>query len=345
MALIDVEALLAPLSDDAPCGSDLEYDADFLALDEAAKGKAEQQFGDTIIPGEEPDWRQMQSLASSLFERTRDVRVAVHLLRAATRLQGVRAAAEGLQLIQGLLERHWDHVHPMLDADDDNDPTMRLNALAPLVDGDTFLRDLRAASTGGRMGVRGRDLELAFGKGQPPEGEEFMPAMGVVQALTDASAQDPGLCDALIGMVDTVAAIDSLVTAKATVTGPEFRPLRLIAQAFRDAAQQAMGGQAGEAGAEGEGGSGEWAQDGSAPAGGMAVPGGLGALRTRQDAIQALEKVCEWIEHNEPSNPAPLLIRRAQRLINMSFMDILKDLVPDSVDQMSKLAGIPNDQY
>ncbi len=343
MALIDVDAYLVPLSEGEPCGPDLEYDATFLALEEAAKGKPEQQFGDTIIAGEDPDWRQMQSLSRELMDRTRDIRVAVQLLRASTRLQGLRAAAEGLQLIHGLLSQHWDHVHPKLDADDDNDPTMRLNALAPLVDGDSFLADLRKATTGGRVSVSGRDLELAFGKGQPPEGESFVPAPGVVQALTDAEGNDNGLLEALAGMVDTAAAIDAIVTDKATVSGPEFRPLRLILQAIRDAARQAQGGAVGaEGGAEAAADGGE---SGGVSGGGMVVQGGLGALRNRQDAIQALEKVCEWIELNEPSNPAPLLIRRAQRLINMNFLDIIKDLVPDGVDQITKLAGIPNDQY
>jgi type VI secretion system protein ImpA len=63
MALIDVDALLAPVSEDAPCGPDLEYDAEFLALEDAARGKAEQQFGDTIIPAEDPDWRKVQQLS------------------------------------------------------------------------------------------------------------------------------------------------------------------------------------------------------------------------------------------------------------------------------------------
>ena len=65
----------------------------------------------------------------------------------------------------------------------------------------------------------------------------------------------------------------------------------------------------------------------------------------RDDAVRALEKVCEWIELNEPSNPAPLLIRRAQRLMSKNFMDIIRDLVPDGVDTIAKLAGVPSDQY
>ena len=342
MALIDVDALLAPVSESEPCGPDLEYDSAFLALEEAARSKPEQQFGDTIIPAEEPDWRKVQTLSSELIGRTKDLRVAVHLLRSSTRLQGLVAAADGLRLISSLLSQYWDHVHPKLDADDDNDPTMRLNALAPLVDGAGFLYDIRKSSlTAGRSAVTGREFELASGKVQPIAGETVLPLAGIVQAIKDGASQQPGLIEALSGLVDTVNAIDAVISEKASISGPEFRPLRVLLQFISDAARQASGAGATDAAAAGEGG------DASATGGAalLAVAGPSGVMRNRDDAVQALEKVCEWIELNEPSNPAPLLIRRAQRLMSKNFMDIIRDLVPDGVDQIAKLAGVPNDQY
>jgi type VI secretion system protein ImpA len=341
MALIDVDALLAPVSESQPGGPDLEYDADFLALEDAARGKAEQQFGDTIIAAEEPDWRKVQSLALALLARSKDLRVAMHLLRASTQLQGLPAAADGLQLLHGLLSQHWDHVHPLLDADDNNDPTMRLNALAPLADAQAFLADVRKASLiSGRAGVCGRDFELSAGKAQPHEGESVIPPSGLVQALLDAEAAQPGVGAALSGMAATVSAIDTLINERASFSGPDFRPLRLLLQTISDVASQAgaatSGAQADQAGDA----SAVQAEGGASPA--VAAP--AGALRTREDAIAALDKVCDWLERNEPSNPAPMLIRRAQRLINMNFLDILREIVPDGVDQFAKLAGVPADQ-
>jgi type VI secretion system protein ImpA len=67
---------------------------------------------------------------------------------------------------------------------------------------------------------------------------------------------------------------------------------------------------------------------------------GLGALRSREDVKRVLEQVCEYLEKVEPSNPAPLLIRRARRLLDLSFIDIMKDLAPDAFGQIEKLAGI-----
>jgi len=60
----------------------------------------------------------------------------------------------------------------------------------------------------------------------------------------------------------------------------------------------------------------------------------------RDDVVRTIDKLCEWIERNEPSNPAPLFLRRGQRLMTMSFVDIVKDLMPDGLDQLEKLAGI-----
>jgi type VI secretion system protein ImpA len=341
MAFIDVDALLAPVSESDPCGPDLEYDGAFLALEEAARGKAEQQFGDTIIPAEEPDWRTVQESATALLARSKDVRLAVHLVRAATRLQGLGAAAEGLRLVHSLLAQYWDTVHPMLDASDNNDPTMRLNALAPLVDSQAFLLDVRRANLlTSRGGITGRDFELASGKAQPSEGETSIPLAGLMQALAEAESQQSGLLGTLAGMSATVAAIDSVVNERASISGPEFRPLKLLTQIISDAARQAQGAEtATESSSAGSAGGAE--ATGSGP---MAVAAPAGALRSREDVVQALEKVCQWIELNEPSNPAPLLIRRAQRLMSKNFMDIIRDLVPDGVDQIAKLAGVPADQ-
>ena len=65
-----------------------------------------------------------------------------------------------------------------------------------------------------------------------------------------------------------------------------------------------------------------------------------GAIATRDDVVRTLDKLCEWFERNEPSNPAPLLLRRAQRLMSKSFIDIVRDLAPDGLTQIERLAGV-----
>lgn len=332
MTALELEPLLSPLADDAPCGADLEYDPAFLALQEAGAGKPEQQYGDTVIPAQEPDWARVDEQARQLAARTRDLRLAVWLVRSGARLTGLSGAVRGLQLVHALVERHWDHLHPQLDAGDNNDPTARVNALMPLLHAGAGLADLRAASlTGQRGALTVRDLELALGRADPDPGEAVPSEEGVLEGVAAALAESPEiapLMQAGPAAVDALAA--SLDTRLASGQLLDFAPLKLLLQCVAEAGRRAAGGAA----ADGAG--------GAAPgviATTSASAGAVGAIASREDAIRALERACEWIERNEPSNPAPLLIRRSQRLMRKNFIDIVRDLLPDGLDQIEKLAG------
>lgn len=342
MSDINVDAFLAPVNDTAPCGEDLEYDPVFLVLEEAARGKPEQQFGDTVIAAEEPDWRAMREQAVALFQRTRDLRVAIHLLRANTRLNGFPGFASGIKLLRGLVEQHWDTVYPQLDASDNNDPTMRLNALTPLADPTgmladpgNVLADLRQAVVGSaRDGLTVRQFELGLGKAEPNSNESAPSAAGVADALSAASQQFPGLLDQLVGVHADVRAIESVIDAKVgAANGPQLRQLRVLTQHLAQAAEAQRGGA-------------DLSSDGAVAEGGAAPAvrqSGSGAINNRDDAIKALDRVCEWIGRNEPTNPAPLLIRRAQRLMGKSFLEIIRDLAPDGLKDVERIAGVDSE--
>jgi len=64
-----------------------------------------------------------------------------------------------------------------------------------------------------------------------------------------------------------------------------------------------------------------------------------GIVNSRSDVIRALDRVCEYYSAHEPSSPVPLLLRRAQRLVEKSFMEILEDMVPDGVSQARIVSG------
>jgi type VI secretion system protein ImpA len=236
----------------------------------------------------------------------------------------------GLQLVRGLLERHWEHVHPQLDAGDNNDPTARVNALMPLLHLGAGLADLRAASlTGKRGGVSVRDIELALGHAEPLRGEAVPTEDGVLQGVSAAIGQSAGLAPLMQAGHDAVQGISAVLEQRLEPTqSPEFAPLKKLLQRVAEAARRATGSAA-------------VVVDGAAGDAAPKAPA-AGTITSREDAIRALERVCEWIERNEPSNPAPLLIRRSQRLMTKNFIDIIRDLVPDGLNQIEKLAGTVN---
>ena len=139
---------------------------------------------------------------------------------------------------------------------------------------------------------------------------------------------DGALYERLQSVHEAASSIDRTVSQRAGIAGPDFKPLLNITQALATAAATAKGELNLASAAKGD----EAAGIGSA----AAPPGAIGS---REDAVRVLGAVCEWIERQEPSNPAPLLIRRAQRLMSKSFVDLVRDLAPEGLTQLERLVG------
>jgi len=334
-----VEALLTPIGEASPCGDDLEYDAAFTALAASSQGKPEQQFGDTVIPAVEPEWRDVAEQSDAILRRSKDVRAAVLLLRASTRLQGVVGFIAGLQLLTGLFDRFWDGIHPTLDADDDNDPTMRLNALAPLWDENMVLRDLYDAQVGVAPGVgqiRVRDIAIAHGALNAVGGEATYSMSQIQGGLEAIQAHQP---ERLQAAMEVPALVEKLQALLVDRTGRSdainFGALRAIGRVLAKACGAASGvADAGEASAADEGTASQGAGDGAARPAAM-----RGEIQNRQDALQMLDRVIRYLEQAEPGNPAPLLIERAKKLIGVSFLEIMANLAPNAMDTIENVTG------
>jgi type VI secretion system protein ImpA len=332
--VFDVETLLAPISTEQPCGADLEYDPDMLALQQAAAGKPERAVGDTVIAAQEPEWREVASRSEALLRRTKHLGVAVQLARASCNQLGYVGAVQGLALLRGLVERHWDGVYPLLDSDDGS-ATMRLNTLASFtVADDGIARDfLHAMSYApldvslGRAGLRVRDLMLAFGAAKPENGESAPTGEAVAAALRDLLGKRADLAQSLQDGHAHAQAIKSVLDGRAPTETPDLSALVKLTQAVSNAAGKVQG-RAEREGAE-------------APAVSAAAAGTLavGALRTRDDCVRALDQVCDWFAKNEPSHPAPYVIQRAKKLVKMNFLEIIRDLAPDGMRQVEDVVG------
>jgi type VI secretion system protein ImpA len=215
MSQIDVDALLRAVDADAPCGPNLEYDPLFVALEQAVLGKPEVQYGATISAAVPPDWKIVGRMAADLLARSRDLRLAVHLLRASLALDGVNGFADGLRLIERLLDEQWQNVHPELDADDNMDPMLRLNSLAILADRATVLKEVKESALLLLPGLGPfslRTLEVSHGELAPPQGEAKIALASIELALADMDAATLGMvADALQRSFDSVRNIEVLL--------------------------------------------------------------------------------------------------------------------------------------
>ena len=328
---MEIETLLTAVSQDPPCGPDLGYDPDFMALEQAARGKREQQFGDTVIPSEEPDWADIKTRCEALFSRTKDLRVAMLLTRALSHSEGMEGLASGLLLIQNLLARYWDSVHPQLDTSEDHDPTMRFNALAPLADHDTVLRDVRAISfisTGKHGRTTVRDMLIALGKLPVPK--EDVPSRATLEEVIRAT-ENASIVQAARDALQAVNSIRAFLGEKVgDERAPDLEPLGDVLKAVVQLCDSALGvSEMLDRHAS------------KAPAAGVVAPVRSSAtINSREDVVRMLDTICEFMERTEPASPAPLLIRRAQRLMTKSFVEIIRDLAPESLNQIRQIAGL-----
>lgn len=339
MSAIDVEQFLSDLSADDPCGPDLEYDAAFLELTRIAQGRPAQEMGGQVIPGEEPDWREVRSRATSLLGRSRDLRAATLLTRALLRTDGLEGFADGLALLTGLIERHWAGVHPRLDPDDGNDPAIRVNTLLVLADRDLTLAALRSLPLAdsrrvGRYNLR--DHEIATGAlPTPAEG-------GADTATIDAAFLDMDVAllqataEAAARALDQLKALEAALDAQAGSASADFTAARgtLRAMSLLLTQQLARRG-VGEA-ADGEGAE---MTTGTDAGGGQSV----GGIRTREDVVRVLDQLCDWYQRTEPSSPVPLLLQRAKRLVTKNFVELMQDLSPGGMSELKTIAGLDPD--
>jgi len=345
--MIDVETLLLPLGADAPCGENLEYDPAFGELERSSIGKPEQQFGSTIIPAEEPNWREVLSQAVELAGRTKDLRVAVQLARADLATGGLQAFAKDLELIRGYVELYWETVHPQLDPDDGNDPVLRVNILESLCDTNATLRLLRqvplvSSRVMGRFNLR--DVAIADGEmpapadmTEPPDWNKINGAFSECP-LEEITANSQAVQSAIEHVIATEKAFSANVGSASGIS------LKLLLTDLKSAAkvysaQLAKRGVPDSANDAADRDAAETVNtDGSVSEAG-ASQRLSGQITSRDDVIMALDKVCEYYSAYEPSSPLPLLIQRCKRLVTANFLEIVRDILPDALPQAEAIRG------
>lgn len=345
---MDAESLLKPISDDAPSGDNLEYDPVFTDMELAAQPGEEQQMGDEIKAASDPDYREVRTKALEVLGRSHDLRAAVFLAEAILPLEGLAGFAQATSYIRGCLEQFWDTCHPELDEDDDNDPTMRINAIQNLAGQPGGLggpspvyRALRRTpltdSRGfGRFSLR--DIEVAEGQITPTEGEENIPdTASIAAAFQDSDAETlTALHAAASQAAEDVRAISAVFDDKTPGQGPELDALiKLLSSITRRLGEQAGGAVAVADGEEEET---ETASSGEGGGGASQAP--PGAITSPADVAAALDRIIAYYRRAEPSSPIPILLERAKRLVGADFLTIVRDMAPGGLTNVETIGGI-----
>jgi type VI secretion system protein ImpA len=117
--MLNLEQLLAPVSDDRPCGEDLAFSSEIDAIVRRARPTIRRW---SRAPGsptlKEADWKFVAKRCAQLIEkRSKDLQLAVWLAEAERQDQRLRGLADSLLLVASLCERYWDGLYPLPDED------------------------------------------------------------------------------------------------------------------------------------------------------------------------------------------------------------------------------------
>jgi len=337
--MADLLALSEDIAPDNPCGDYLEYDPDYLELVKNIQGKPEDPItGESAQP---PNWRDIQKASLAILQRSKDIQVLVYLLRALLNQEGVIGFRDGLSLLRGLLDKYWEPIHPVLDPEDDLDPTARVNILEELSNFDSVLRPLSLAplvdsKSAGRFSLR--DIHLATDKAELPD-DAVKPDIGLIKAaFLDAPAEQVAASyQAINDSIGLVQAIDSLVGEKVGIeNGPDLSGLLTLLKEIRYVFDHYAGSVVVESEAEAD--EALESADTSAPAA-ERKQGAIGAINTRQDVLRTIDMICKYYAENEPSSPVPILLQRAKKLVTADFMQIVQNLLPDGMSQLEQIKG------
>jgi len=361
-ATIDIGSLLKPVSDSAPAGTDLRADVSptsiYFRLKDARSGaRAAERRADSEggVPGLLPEWQTILNLApKSLTENSKDLEVAAWYIEALVRARGFAGLRDGVQLARGLIEQYWDSFFSLVDEDGLATRLAPLGGLNGQGNEGTLIQPLRMVSVTksrdeGVLAVYHYDQARALANLADPAQrarreaageismERFMVAVNesggdfYVSLLEDL---DGGLAElALLGTAlqeragrdapstsDITKVLSSIRDAVATFAAD------LVARALAAAAQRAESGQA---------------ADGASPASGGG--GGTGGpLRSREDALRALQQIAEYFRKYEPHSPMATSLDEMVRRAKMPFAELLAELLPDTSAWRSVLtsAGI-----
>ena len=327
MSLSDqLQKLSRPLSDDNPCGENLE-DTQLLASFDSYR-----LFGATTPLGTEIDWREMRDKSLEALDKSHDLRLLAHYAAASARLEGWMGFLGSIGVAASWSRANWDAMFPRID----EDAILRKNALSCLSDRMAILDGLRRASIveHKQLGkVTLRDVELAAGEVQPTAADTSPVSDSQITAVMTATELPP-LQELATGLATAIADLGAIETQMRDVGGsdstPDFDPLKLMLSRVRklvDAQLAARG-------------------VGAATAGGDAAEaagGAVGAIKSRADAMRAMEAIATFFKQTEPSSPVPLFLERARRLVGKNFLEVLSDVAPDGVTTARAAGGIKDE--
>jgi type VI secretion system protein ImpA len=376
---IDVQSLIAAISDDNPTGEELtSMSASFEKIKSTCTTSKtnERKIRELRISGGEdsdemsridpPDWKSVQKLATEILTKeSKDLRVAAWLIEALLRNEGFAGIRDGLFVFKNLCEKYWDNIHPRPTDDDGHmDTVAQFNGFA----GEASLVPLSEIPiTGVYDGQEFNSIdyteaaELDSVSDASTREDRIQNGAVSFEQLENAVRKTPGLF--YVDLVEDLGTIESTLNEIS-----DFLDLRCLPDGYGEPTSPSVSGlrnkiseikgnveglarahlelAAADAEADAENaGDGQLitTSNGEGNSQKAAARMATGNVISRDDAFEALRKVADYFERTEPHSPVSYALRQVVNWGTMSLPDLLAELIEDSsvLKSISKRIGMP----
>lgn len=352
---LDFDRLLAPISEELPCGEsrensqnvDLSRAFSILFAESSAAKKLELAWADNQLIGnqdvvEKPKWMPIaEKSIEYLGQYSKDARVLSCLVEAATRVAGFVGLRDSLRLTRQMLEMYHDRLNPRPESSEDYAP---LDSISSLDKSKTFaaaLKQCTLSSLNEYSQISYFQYELARFFDEATMDEAAREIAINQGRLTQARFRQivskmPGdevreksgfLNEALIEARGVNAALQSYCSSSEVSISKSIQLLETIRSWFDDVAKSffATESSSAETGSSGESVSGvASAMPTTAVAGSGTV---IGAIASRDQALNQLGIVAEFFRKTEPHSPISYALEQAIRWGNMPLPKLLQDVL------------------
>jgi type VI secretion system protein ImpA len=363
--VLEIETLLAALPAGEGAGEDLRPDYSPTSLYQRIRTQRnDARAGERAMDGGDPDanpaavqgaWREVKKLGvECLATKAKDFEIASWMTEALVRLDGLRGLADGAAVIAGLCEQYWENGFPRLDDEDGLD-----GRGAPIggLSGEGADGTLMAAIRNYPLFRRGdgapcdlftwqRAEETASLADAARKAARIKAGMPDFDALQNEARADVATVraagDAARAAAAAWAALDAAVTARFGGDAPSTRRVAEALAAIIEISVRIAGAPAAAEDPAEEGEAVAEATEGAAVAvGGVAAAaGGPRVLRTREDAIRALEDIATFFRKTEPHSPLAFTLDDAVRRARMPLIDLLAEVLPDANQRKLMLTSL-----
>ena len=378
---IDVQSLIAAISDDSPSGEELtSMSPSFEAIKSttSASKTAERKIRELQIAGgddseemdriDPPDWKKIQKLAIEILTKeSKDLRVAAWLIEALMRNEGFVGIRDGLKVFLGLCENYWESIHPAPTEDDGHmDTVAQFNGFA----GEASSTPLSEIPI---TGVYDGEAYSSIDYTEAAELDSVTDASiredriqnGAVsfEQLENAVRNTPG--SFYVELVEDLSEIENILNQTAEVldlkclpdgygesTAPSVSSFRNkvseIKANIEGLARAHLELAAADAEAEvavEEGVDGQLITTNGGGSGAAPARMATGNVISREDAFEALRKIADYFERTEPHSPVSYALRQVVNWGTMSLPDLLAELIEDTtaLKSLGKRIGMPVD--